>query len=107
MPRETFPYADGSQPSLMVSWGDGPVCINGHPIDSATIDRLTAVLRRAAGKDRSVTVTLHADTTEYVASMERAKTVTRELADELRAAGVAKDDMGEAIINVVKLSTGE
>ncbi len=116
MPKETFWNSDVavegdgvSEPVLTVTWGaETPgVYLNGVQFDQSGIDRLVNSLRRASGRDRTVTVTLHANTDEYVASMERAKTVTRELADELRAAGVAKGDMGEAIITVAKLATGE
>jgi len=104
---ETAIEGDGSEPVLTVTWGDGGTRINGVKFDQSAIDRLTNALRRATGKDRTVTVTLRAETSEYIAEMARAKQATKELAEELRAAGVDNSRVGEAIITTLKLGNSE
>lgn len=112
MPKETFWDSatavenDGvSEPVLTVTWGDesAGVYINGVAFDASGIERLARTLRRASGKDRTVTVTLQAVTDDYVSGMERAKTATQELVAELRATGLSAEDMPQAIASVLKL----
>lgn len=89
MPKETFWNSataiegDGvSEPVLTVTWGDEHtgVYINGVHFDESGIDRLATTLRRASGKDRTVKVTLVAETQEYIKGMERAAEATRQFA---------------------------
>lgn len=56
MPKETFYYTgqtqgDGQPPDLTITWGQGNVYINGHPIaqngDTSALARLRKTLTRA------------------------------------------------------------
>ena len=120
MPKETFWNSatavenDGvSEPVLTVTWGEEQtgVYLNGVHFDQSGIDRLATVLRRATGKDRTVTVTLTASTDAYVAGMERAAEATKRfaestasLATDLKVAGVTDSDLPEAIMTALKVS---
>jgi len=113
MPKETFWDSatavedDGaSEPVLTITWGETEpgTYINGVLFDQSGIDRMQSVLRRATGKDRTVTVTLQAQTSGYVEGMESAAAATRALTTELRKAGITPDKMPDAVLTALKLS---
>lgn len=101
MPKETFwdsataTENDGvSEPVLTVTWheNDDGVYLNGVKFDYSGIERLAKTLRRATGKDRTVHVTLVADTAEYDAAITESTKRVRELNDELaRGQELARD----------------
>lgn len=95
MPKETFWDSatavenDGvSEPVLTITWGaeKSGVYINGVEFHASALERLSGALRRATGKDRTVSVKLTADTSEYDAAIAASARRVRELNDELKTA---------------------
>lgn len=92
MPKETFWNSatavenDGvSEPVLTVTWGEEQqgVYLNGIEFDESGINRLLNVLRRALGKDRTVKVTLEAETSAFDTALEESKARVQALHREL------------------------
>lgn len=92
MPKETFWNSatavenDGvSEPVLTVTWGEEQqgVYLNGAEFDPSGIERLLNVLRRALGKERTVKVTLEAETSRFNAALEESRERVRALNREL------------------------
>ena len=115
MPKETFWDSatavenDGvSEPVATVPWGDDHtgVYLNGVHFDDSGIERLQTTLRRATGKERTVKVTLTAQTDDYVAGMERATEATRSLLALIRSAGIAQEDIAGFLNTVRQFSKG-
>lgn len=107
MPKESFwdsmSAVEGDDPILTVAWGDGTVRINDVIFDASALERLQTTLRRATGSNRNITVTLHAETSQFTEAMERAAEVVRQVADELRAVGVPESALGDAISGALSL----
>jgi len=94
MPKETFWDSatavenDGvSEPVLTVTWGTAQtgVYLNGVEFDISGIERLMNVLRRAIGKDRTVKVTLEAETSGFNTALEESQQRINALHRELEA----------------------
>lgn len=110
MPKETFwdsataVEGDGvSEPVLTVTWGDTDgVYLNGVHFDESGIVRLSNVLRRAIGKDKTVSVTLTANVDAYVEPMERATAATRSFVNELRVSGIPDADVADLVQRLIK-----
>lgn len=103
MPKETFwdsataVMNDGvSEPVLTVTWGaEKPgIYLNGIEFDPSGIERLMNTLRRALGKERTVTVTLVTEKTAFEKSIEESRERVRALRRELEEADALAKHLG-------------